>query len=96
MQSEVTPRLEINSAYQEPKIKSDDLRLPVMDQDNKVADTKITDPISGKEKSFPKEDKINDWIQFDESNNLVVDQSKVELCQRNSTPNTRPSTKTPI
>ena len=70
--------VEINSAYQEPKIKSDDPKITqVMDQINKVADTKITLTISGKEEVVPK-DKINDWIQFDESNNLVVDQSKVQ------------------
>ena len=70
--------IEINTAYIEPKIKSDDPKITqVMDQVNKVADAKVTLTIAGKEENITKE-QIMSWMGFDSSNNVTLDQAKVQ------------------
>ena len=70
--------IELNTAYAEPKVKSDDPKITqVMDQINKVADAKVTLTIAGKEETITRE-QIMSWMGFDDSNNVTLDPAKVQ------------------
>lgn len=76
LQTGVT-NIDINTAYITPKIKSDDEKITqIMQEIERIASTKLTIQIAGVDNPISRET-IMEWIYFDESNHVVVDQTVV-------------------
>ncbi|MBS4462069.1 peptidoglycan binding domain-containing protein [Aerococcaceae bacterium zg-B36] len=74
--------IEVNTAYLKPQLTSEDEKITsTMQEIEKFASTKITLEISGESIVVPKEE-ILKWINFDESNHIVVDQDAAQAYVR--------------
>lgn len=69
--------IEVNTAYLQPEIEANDEKInEFMEQIDEFSNTKITLEIAGNDVTIPKEE-ILKWIQFDESNKIILDQEAV-------------------
>lgn len=69
--------IEVNSAYLEPEVTNEDEKLQaVMDEIEQAKSTEIHLEFAGNSVTIPQE-KIEEWIYFDSSNNIVYDEELI-------------------
>ena len=69
--------IEVNSAYIEPEVTNEDEKLQaVMDEIEQAKSTEIHLEFAGNSVTIPQE-KIEEWIYFDSSNNIVYDEELI-------------------